>query len=230
MERLGYTWYPKDFISDPDVMMMDASQRGIYRDLIDLAYVNDNKIKYNLMQLSKYCNASETEISEILSLKGKKEGDLWTIPSCNKRIAKAVVNRVNGGKGGRPPKPKQNPTNNPNETQTERQRESERESETEKEEKSIVDKSTTTKTLEQRQIDFGMEVKGYVERYGEKMCKDFFAYWTEKNTNGKKMRFEMEKVFDLPRRLATWKSRQKDFFKEPEEDQLVVNVYKAIGK
>lgn len=93
-----------------------------------------------------------------------------------------------------------------------------------------VDKSTTTKTLEQRQIDFGMEVKGYVERYGEKMCKDFFAYWTEKNTNGKKMRFEMEKVFDLPRRLATWKSRQKDFNKDTEQDQLVVNVYKAIGK
>jgi hypothetical protein len=93
-----------------------------------------------------------------------------------------------------------------------------------------VDKSTTTKTLEQRQIDFGIQVKGYVERYGEKMCKDFFAYWTEKNTNGKKMRFEMEKVFDLPRRLATWNSRQKDFSKEPEQDQLVVNVYKAIGK
>lgn len=93
-----------------------------------------------------------------------------------------------------------------------------------------VDKSTTTKTLEQRQIDFGIQVKGYVERYGEKMCKDFFAYWTEKNTNGKKMRFEMEKVFDLPRRLATWKSRQKNFSKEPEQDQLVVNVYKAIGK
>lgn len=93
-----------------------------------------------------------------------------------------------------------------------------------------VDKSTTAKTLEQRQIDFGIQVKGYIERYGEKMCKDFFAYWTEKNTNGKKMRFEMEKVFDLPRRLATWKSRQKDFSKEPEQDQLVVNVYKAIGK
>ena len=97
-------------------------------------------------------------------------------------------------------------------------------------EKSIVDKSTTSKTLEQRQIDFGIQVKGYIERYGEKMCKDFFAYWTEKNTNGKKMRFEMEKVFDLPRRLATWKSRQKDFSKEPEQDQLVINVRKMTGK
>jgi uncharacterized protein YdaU (DUF1376 family) len=118
MNRLGYTWYPKDFISDPDVMMMSSSQRGVYRDLIDLAYMNDNKIKYNLMQLSKYCNASEQEISEVLALKGEKIGEFWAIPSCDKRIAKSQANRENGGKGGRPKKPKQNPTNNPTETQT----------------------------------------------------------------------------------------------------------------
>ena len=118
MNRLGYTWYPKDFISDPDVMMMSSSQRGVYRDLIDLAYMNDNKIKYNLMQLSKYCNSTEEEISEVLALKGKKIGDFWSIPSCDKRIAKSQANRENGSKGGRPTKPKENPTNNPTETQT----------------------------------------------------------------------------------------------------------------
>jgi len=127
MDKLGYTFYPKDFISDPEVMMMTPSQRGIYRDLIDLAYMNDNKIKYNLTQLSKYCNASEEEISEILNLKGLKEDSFWTIPSCDKRITKILANRENGSKGGRPKKPKQNPNHNPNETQTKRQRERERE-------------------------------------------------------------------------------------------------------
>lgn len=127
MDKLGYTFYPKDFISDPEVMMMTPSQRGIYRDLIDLAYMNDNKIKYNLTQLSKYCNATEEEISEILNLKGLKEGNFWTIPSCDKRITKILANRENGSKGGRPKKPKQNPNHNPNETQTKRQRERERE-------------------------------------------------------------------------------------------------------
>ena len=131
MDKLGYTFYPKDFISDPEVMMMAPSQRGIYRDLIDLAYMNDNKIKYNLTQLSKYCNASEKEISEILNLKGLKKDNFWTIPSCDKRITKILANRENGSKGGRPKKPKQNPNNNPNETQTKRQREREREREIE---------------------------------------------------------------------------------------------------
>jgi uncharacterized phage protein (TIGR02220 family) len=118
MDKLGYTFYPKDFISDPDVMMMTPSQRGVYRDLIDLAYMNDNKIKYNLIQLSKYCNATEEEINEVLSLKGEKIDNFWTIPSCNKRIAKSKVNRANGSKGGRPKKTKENPIETQNETQT----------------------------------------------------------------------------------------------------------------
>jgi hypothetical protein len=147
-DKLGYTFYPKDFISDPEVMMMTSSQRGIYRDLIDLAYMNDNKIKFSLIQLSKYCNAEAEEIKEILDLKGKKDGEFWTIPSCNKRISKALTNRKNGAAGGRPKKPKQNPNNNPNETQTERQRERERERETkiEKENKdNIIDNANFVK-------------------------------------------------------------------------------------
>lgn len=137
MDKLGYTFYPKDFISDPDVMMMTSSERGIYRDLIDLAYMSDNQIKYNLMQLSKYCNASEQEVEHILNLKAKKEGNYYTIPSCNKRISKRNVNRENGAKGGRP----KNPNKNPNKTQTERQieREIEIEIESKKEKESKIE-------------------------------------------------------------------------------------------
>lgn len=228
MERLGYTFYPKDFISDPDVMMMTSSQRGIYRDLIDLAYMNDNKIKYNLVQLSKYCNATETEINEVLSIKGIKDGDFWTIPSCNKRIAKAQTNRENGSKGGRPKKPKQNPTNNPTKTQTERQREREREKEREL---TTEGEPSTFKNLNDRKIEFGTLVKDFVGTYSDDMCKRFFNYWTESNVNGKKMRFEMEKVFDLKRRLATWAKNDKEWNKdkEPIKDKLVENVHKAAG-
>jgi hypothetical protein len=164
-DKLGYTFYPKDFISDPEVMMMTSSQRGIYRDLIDLAYMNDNKIKFSLIQLSKYCNAEAEEIKEILDLKGKKDGEFWTIPSCNKRISKSLTNRKNGAAGGRPKKPKQNPNNNPNETQTERQRERERERETkiEKENKdNIIDNANFVKDcfVSQQWLE-SICVKGY---------------------------------------------------------------------
>jgi hypothetical protein len=39
------------------------------------------------------------------------------------------------------------------------------------------------------------------------MVENFYYYWTECNEQGRRMRFEMEKIFELPRRLATWKKR-----------------------
>lgn len=139
--KLGYTWYSQDYISDPEVMMMTPAQRGIYRDLIDLAYKHENRITYTLNQLSRYTNASEDEVREILEIKGENCGDYWSIPSCQKRIDKALISRENGAKGGRPKKPRKNPEQNPQvlevKTQSERQREieSKREREIEKKEK-----------------------------------------------------------------------------------------------
>lgn len=139
--KLGYTWYPKDFISDPDVMFMTSAERGVYRDLIDLAYMSDNAIRYNVDMLAKYTNSDVETVQRILDIKGKKKGDIWTIPSCAKRIDLANKNRANGSKGGRPKtetKPKNNPevndSENPKETQMQRQREIEREREKEIEE------------------------------------------------------------------------------------------------
>ncbi|WP_437918558.1 DUF7833 domain-containing protein [Sphingobacterium sp. LRF_L2] len=128
MASLGYTWYPKDFISDPDVMFMTAAERGVYRDLIDLAYTSENRIAYSIDMLARYTNSDVQTVEKILSMKAQKKGDFWTIPSCGKRIDLINKNRSNGSKGGRPKtqtKPKQNPTRNksenPKETQTQRQ-------------------------------------------------------------------------------------------------------------
>lgn len=126
-EKLGYMWYPKDFISDPDVMMMSSSERGIYRDLLDLAYLNDNKLSFPINQLARYCNDSEENVLKMLERKATKLGGKWVFDSCEKRLVKTRSNRENGAKGGRPKKPKQNPNDNPNETQAERQIESKRE-------------------------------------------------------------------------------------------------------
>lgn len=128
--KLGYTWYPKDFISDPDVMFMSAAERGVYRDLIDLAYMNDNLIKYSVEMLAKYTNSDVDTVQRVLDTKGKETGSGWSIPSCEKRIKITQKNRENGGKGGRP-KTQTKPKQNPDVTQTERQREREREIERE---------------------------------------------------------------------------------------------------
>lgn len=141
MSKLGYTFYPKDFISDPEVMMMSPEERGVYRDLIDLAYLNDNKITFSIEQLCRYTGANENLLKNVLKNKGKEHKNYYSIPSCDKRIEKATKSRSNGAKGGRPPvkpNPNPNPINNPDnnldQTQTERQREIEIESKIEEEE------------------------------------------------------------------------------------------------
>ena len=126
-KKLGYTWYPKDYISDPQVIMMDSSQRGIYRDLIDLAYMESNVIKYTIDELARYCAATPAQVQHILDIKGEKKENYWTIPNCKRRMDLADTSRTNGQLGGRPKNPEDNLSDNPEITQGKRQRERERE-------------------------------------------------------------------------------------------------------
>lgn len=43
-----------------------------------------------------------------------------------------------------------------------------------------------------------------IAKYGMPMLKDFFDYWSEPNPSNTKMRFELQKTWDLNRRLARW--------------------------
>lgn len=53
-------------------------------------------------------------------------------------------------------------------------------------------------------LDFKKEVAKYQSQYEISMLKDFVNYWTEKSKSGR-MRFELEKFFEVGKRLATWK-------------------------
>lgn len=85
------------------------------------------------------------------------------------------------------------------------------EKEKEKEKTALV-KSTTNKTKvdkEARARKFYDRLLEYLPKYGAPMLREFYDYWTESNEQGALMRFEMERVFDISRRLATWASRAK---------------------
>ena len=41
------------------------------------------------------------------------------------------------------------------------------------------------------------------------ICKEFISYWTEPNKSKTKMRWELEKTFEVTRRLATWVKNSK---------------------
>lgn len=63
---------------------------------------------------------------------------------------------------------------------------------------------TPKKTIEERKKEFVEKLKPYLEKYGKDTLNDFYQYWTQVNDGGSKMLFEMQKVFQIPNRLATW--------------------------
>lgn len=68
---------------------------------------------------------------------------------------------------------------------------------------------------------------------GNESIIDFLEYWTEHSLNGKKMRFEKEKVFDVKRRWSTWKKNNQKWNKKPESNYPLINainqMYAANG-
>ena len=69
------------------------------------------------------------------------------------------------------------------------------------------------KNLEQRRQQFLTSLLPYHERYGKEMVTHFGDYWTEPNRSMTKMRFELQRTWSTPLRLATWARNDKTFTK-----------------
>ena len=69
MSKRNIFWvrcFPADYLSDCDLQIMDAEQRGIAFWLWMNLYQNNGKIKYNLKRLSAMCRASEKTVQEVI--------------------------------------------------------------------------------------------------------------------------------------------------------------------
>lgn len=106
MAKLGYTWYPKDWGNSEKVFELTLVERGLYRELIDMAMLNDNKTTINIKVWSRKFGSSISEIQGILitltelNLIEIDNNNLF-ISSCEPRL-----NLIRGGrKGGKKSKP-----------------------------------------------------------------------------------------------------------------------------
>jgi len=106
MPKLGYTFYPKDWGNSDCVFELTLSERGLYRELIDLAMLNDNKTEYKPdIWARKYASTLE-EINQIIAKLSKLglieiENKILFIPSCEKRLIFVRTGRE-GGKKSKP--------------------------------------------------------------------------------------------------------------------------------
>jgi hypothetical protein len=65
-------------------------------------------------------------------------------------------------------------------------------------------------TLEPRKAEFKKSLDEFLEVYGRDMLNAFYAFWTEPNTSKTKMRFELQKTWDVGLRLSNWARNNKD--------------------
>lgn len=77
----------------------------------------------------------------------------------------------------------------------------------------VNDNVTVKEKLEKRKTAFGYSLKEFESNYPKTMLTAFFRYWSEKNKSGTKMKWELEKTFELSLRLSNWAAREKDFDK-----------------
>jgi len=83
---------------------------------------------------------------------------------------------------------------------------------------------------------FKKEVDQLSESYPNSMLEDFFDYWSEKNKSGTKMRWELQKTWEIGKRLKNWDKRSSVFSKptgskfgpqDVSREEIVENIKKT---
>jgi hypothetical protein len=102
-DRLGFTFYPKDWWTSKTFFKLPPEMRYVYLEIINLLYINDGYWEANRIELYKRFGVEVGESGwEILEREFDVEGAFWTHHSVNKRLKKAIASRENGKMGGRP--------------------------------------------------------------------------------------------------------------------------------
>lgn len=71
------------------------------------------------------------------------------------------------------------------------------------------DKKKTAPNVATRKKELYNSLIPFVDKYPKPMIRAFFDYWSELNRAGKRMKFELERTWELPKRLATWAARER---------------------
>jgi len=66
--------------------------------------------------------------------------------------------------------------------------------------------------LAQKCADFKKSLEPFLAKYGRDMLNEFYLYWTEPTKGNTKLKFELQKTWDVERRLLRWANN--DFNKQ----------------
>jgi Domain of unknown function (DUF4373) len=72
-------------------------------------------------------------------------------------------------------------------------------------------KEIKVNNIKERKLKFSQTLEIFLEKYGKDLLNEFYKYWTEPNKTNTKFRQELEKTWELERRLETWAKNDKNF-------------------
>ena len=78
--------------------------------------------------------------------------------------------------------------------------------------------SNIKKNLDKRMESFSAAVFQHSDKYSKEVLQKFIDYWTETNRSKSKMRFEMEKTWDIAKRLPRWDDKSIESKPKREEE------------
>ena len=128
MGKLGYTFYPKDWNNSEQVFQLNLEERGLYRELIDLAMLNDNNTEVKLKVWSRKFDCNTETLNTILITLAEldlieiNDKKILFIPSCENMLILSRAGRK-GGKKTQENKPTPKPTVKPTPKPIAKQRE-----------------------------------------------------------------------------------------------------------
>jgi len=82
---------------------------------------------------------------------------------------------------------------------------------------------TETEKIGKQTQKFKAEILSFKANYPDKLLEAFFEFWSEPNGSRTKMRYQMQKTWDLGRRLKRWANNDKNF-----KNQKEVDIYQGI--
>jgi len=214
-KRLPYFQFePAEWLAG-DIMFCSLSAQGLYVNIQALYWQKDCDL--SLEQAVKRLKSEELFeelISEkIIKIRSGKIRVNFLDEQWEKLSEKSKINSKNGALGGRPKKLIES-ENKPNGfdslLKTETETKALRREEIRKEE-IIIKKENIKEEIVARKLKFSSTLQPFLSKYGKDFLNDFYKYWAEPNKSNSKFKQELERTWDLERRLEMWARNDKNF-------------------
>ena len=208
----AFLFYPNDWIGG--TMGMTFEQKGAYMELLMLQFNRGHMTKH---MIGHILGQSNGQIWDTIKDKFEvdEQGNFYNIRLEQEQIKRKLFtdsrkNNISGNNQFKKETIKKGHMDGHMSDHMENENENENIIEDKIENKETL-KEQKLRLLNERKKVFALRVAEFKDKYPDEMLRKFFEYWSEMNKSGSQMRWEMERTWELGKRLVTWASRTKDF-------------------